>query len=49
MDVFDGESKDLIWQAVAAGTIDENPEKREKSLPKSVKKLMKKFPFSSAN
>jgi hypothetical protein len=45
LDVFDGESKDQIWQAVGVGTVTEKPEKREKSIPKSVKKLMKKFPI----
>lgn len=44
LDFLDEESKDLIWQGVATGTINEKPEKREKSIPKSVKKLMKKFP-----
>jgi hypothetical protein len=46
MDVFDGESKDQIWQAVASKTINEKPEKREKSIPKGVKKIMKKFPIA---
>jgi hypothetical protein len=45
LDVFDGESKDQIWQAVGVGTVTEKPEKREKSIPKSVNKLMKKFPI----
>ena len=45
LDMFDGESKDQIWQAVGVGTVQEKPEKREKSIPKSVNKLMKKFPI----
>lgn len=45
LDVFDGKSKDQIWQAVGVGTVTEKPEKREKSIPKSVSKLMKKFPI----
>ena len=48
MDVFDSETKELIWQGVATGTVKEKPEKREKSIPKMVKKLMKKFPSSPA-
>jgi hypothetical protein len=48
MDVFDSETKELIWQGVATGTVNEKPEKREKSIPKMVKKLMKKFPISPA-
>lgn len=46
MDVFDGESKEQIWQAVATKTVSEKPEKREKSIPKGVKKVMKKFPIA---
>ena len=45
MDVFDGESKEQIWQAIATKTVNEKPEKREKSIPKGVKKIMKKFPI----
>ncbi len=48
MDVFDAESKLQIWQGVAKGTIQEKPEKREKSIPKTVGKLMKKFPIPKA-
>jgi len=44
IDVYDPKSKKLIWEAVATGTINEKPQKREKSIPKAVKKLMKKFP-----
>jgi hypothetical protein len=45
LDVYDGSSKDLVWQSVGVKTVEEKPEKREKSIPKSVKKLMKKFPI----
>ena len=48
MDVFDSETKELIWQGVATGTVNEKPEKREKSIPKMIKKLMKKFPIKPA-
>ncbi len=48
MDVFDVNTKELIWQGVATGTVNEKPEKREKSIPKMVKKLMKKFPISKS-
>jgi hypothetical protein len=44
MDVFDGESKKQIWQGVATSTINENPAKREQSIPKKVAELMYKFP-----
>jgi len=45
LDVYDGKTKDLAWQAAGVKTIQEKPEKREKSIPKSVKKMMKKFPI----
>ena len=45
MDVYDNETKNLVWQAVSSSTIKENPKKREKSIPKSVKKIMKNFPI----
>lgn len=46
MDVFDEKSGDQIWQGVAKGTIQEKPEKREKSIPKTVGALMNKFPIA---
>lgn len=45
MDVFDGESKRQVWQGVATATVTEKPEKREKSIPKKVSALMKKYPI----
>ncbi|MCK4880797.1 MAG: DUF4136 domain-containing protein [Bacteroidales bacterium] len=44
MDVFDGETKNQVWQAIATGTVTENPAKREKTIPASVQALMRKFP-----
>ena len=44
MDVFDGESKDQVWQGIATSTVTENPDKREKAIPAKVSALMKKFP-----
>lgn len=45
LDVFDSENNELIWQAVATGAMKENPQKRDKAIPKTVKKLMKDFPI----
>lgn len=45
MDVYDNKTNQLIWQGVASGTVKENPKKRDKSIPKTVVKLMKKFPI----
>jgi hypothetical protein len=44
MDVFDGKTKDQIWQAIATKTVNENPEKREKGIPMGIQSLMRKFP-----
>ncbi len=48
-DMYDTQTKDLLWQGVATGTVSEKPEKREKKIPKAVKKLMKKFPVEKVN
>ena len=46
MDVFEEASGEQIWQGVVAGTINEKPEKREKSIPRVVSALMKRFPIA---
>ena len=48
-ELIDIQSKDLIWQGVATGTIKSDPQKREKSIPKTVSKLMKKFPVEKVD
>jgi len=45
MDVFDEETGNQIWQGIATGTMTENPEKRETTIPKNVAALMSKFPI----
>ena len=47
MDVFDGTSKDQVWQGIATSTITENPDKREKTIPNKINALMKKFPVQA--
>jgi len=39
-DVFDHSTKKLIWQGVGSGTIDDNPNKRDRNIPKSVAQIM---------
>jgi len=48
IDMYDESSKNLVWQGVITGTIKEKPQKREKSIPKKMAKLMKKFPIKPA-
>ena len=44
--VFDAEKKELVWEAVGEGTIDENPQAREKSTPRAVAQIMSKYPVA---
>jgi len=46
IDIYDESSKDLVWQGVITGTVKEKPAKREKSIPKNMAKLMKKYPVA---
>lgn len=48
IDMYDNETKKLVWQGIIKSVVKEKPEKREKSIPKSVKKLMKKYPVAPA-
>jgi hypothetical protein len=43
-DVFDAESKKLVWQGVVSGEIDDNPKSRERNIPRVVQEIMKKYP-----
>ena len=47
MDVFDGTSKNQVWQGIATSTVSENPDKREKTIPNKINALMKKFPVQA--
>lgn len=46
MDCYDVKGNKLLFQGVSQKTIQSNPAKREKTIPKTVKKLMKKFPVA---
>lgn len=48
-DVFDGASKDLIWQGVVSGEIDDNPKSRERNIRRVVQELMKRYPVKPLN
>ena len=45
MDVYDVESKKLIWQGVVAGAIDDDLKDRDKNIPKAISALLKPFPI----
>ncbi|ETN94198.1 protein of unknown function [Zhouia amylolytica] len=44
VDMYDRETKRLIWQGIITAVVQENPSKREKAIPKKIGKLMKKYP-----
>lgn len=46
IDMYDGTSKTLVWQGVISKTVTENPQKREKTIPKSMNKLMESYPVA---
>ncbi len=46
MNVYEGNSKNQIWQAIATGKVNENPKKdRTQTIPASVSSVMRKFPI----
>jgi len=44
MNVYDGKSRDEIWQAIATKTVEKKPEKRKKSIPSTIGSVMREFP-----
>ncbi len=44
VDVFDKAEERLIWESVGQGTVDDDPQSRDKSVPKAVAKMMKDYP-----
>jgi hypothetical protein len=45
VDGYDATSKKLIWQGTLVKTLNSNAGKNDKSIPKSITKLMKKYPI----
>jgi len=44
VDVFDGQSKKLVWRGTSTETLSSKPEKNERKLEKAVADMFKKFP-----
>ena len=44
IDFYDEGTKKLVFQGVFSKKVTENPKKRDKTIPKNVKKLMAKYP-----
>jgi hypothetical protein len=49
IDMYDEESKHLVWQGILQAEVQEKPEKRDKSIPKKISKLMKEYPVRPVN
>jgi hypothetical protein len=48
VDMYDPNTKQLIWRGNDSGTLSDNPDKNIKKLDKAVKEMFKKFPPSSS-
>ena len=46
--VFDAESKKLVWQGIGTKTVDENPNSRDKNIAKAVAKIMEAYPVPAS-
>lgn len=44
VDVYETRTRQLIWQSVGAGTVDEDPRSRERSVPKAISYIFKRYP-----
>ncbi len=44
IDVFHPGTEKLIWESIGTKTVDDNPETREKNLPKNINKIMAPYP-----
>ena len=44
IDVYDEANKQLIWESIGKGNVNENPDGRDESVPKTVAKIMKPYP-----
>ncbi|MCI0352466.1 MAG: DUF4136 domain-containing protein [Acidobacteriales bacterium] len=47
LDMYDSNSRQLLWRGTATDTMSDKPEKNEKKLNKAIEKLFKKFPPES--
>ena len=47
IEMFDPDTKKLIWQAMGTKTVNENPQKRAKDIPKKVGAIMHKYPVKA--
>ena len=48
LDMYDGTTKSLLWQGVSQSTINAKANNRDKTIPKKVAALMKKYPVAAS-
>lgn len=46
IDMYDAADKKLVWESIGAGTINEDPKKRDETIPITVGKIMKPYPVA---
>ena len=46
IDVYHASDKKLIWESIGTKTVDDNPETREKNLPKTIAAIMAPYPVT---
>ena len=44
--VFDAQRQELIWEGIGTGTVDENPQNRERHIPRAVARIMQEYPVA---
>jgi hypothetical protein len=44
VDLFDTQTKEVVWRGVASGTVSDSPEKNTKKLQDAVKDMFEKYP-----
>lgn len=44
IDIFDTSTRKIVWQGVGSGTVDEDPQKREKTMPNEITQIFYAFP-----
>ena len=47
MDVYDGKSKNQVWQVIAKGAMEKNPKRRATTIPGKISTIMKEFPVKA--
>jgi hypothetical protein len=44
VDVFDSNRKELVWEGIGTKTVEEDPARRERTIPRAIRKIMNNFP-----